>query len=35
VTRTVDLEEGVGVLTGMDGYNVLGVVVIDRFGETG
>ena len=22
-----------GILTGMDDYNVLGVVVIDRFGE--
>ncbi len=32
VTRTVSLEEGVDVLTGMDDYNVLGVVVIDRFG---
>jgi len=31
VTRTVSLEEGVDVLTGMDDYNVLGVVVIDRF----
>ena len=35
VTRTVDLEEGIEVLTGMDGYEVLGVVVVDRFGETG
>jgi hypothetical protein len=31
VTRTVSLEEGVDVLTGMDDYSVLGVVVIDRF----
>ena len=31
VTRSVSLEEGVDVLTGMDDYNVLGVVVIDRF----
>jgi len=31
VTRTVSLEEGVDVLTGMDDYDVLGVVVIDRF----
>ncbi len=31
VTRTVSLEEGVDVLTGMDDYNVVGVVVIDRF----
>ena len=31
VTRTVTLREGVDVLTGMDDYNVLGVVVIDRF----
>ena len=31
VTRTVSLEDGVDVLTGMDDYNVLGVVVIDRF----
>lgn len=31
VTRTVSLEEGVDVLTGMDDYGVLGVVVIDRF----
>lgn len=35
VTRTVTLDEGVEVLTGMDDYDVLGVVVIDRFGETG
>ncbi len=35
VTRTVTLDEGIEVLTGMDGYEVLGVVVIDRFGETG
>ena len=28
------LAEGIEVLTGMDDYNVLGVVVIDRFGET-
>ncbi len=26
------LAEGIEVLTGMDDYNVLGVVVIDRFG---
>ncbi|MDE2804440.1 MAG: zinc-dependent alcohol dehydrogenase family protein [Gemmatimonadota bacterium] len=31
VTRSVSLEEGVDLLTGMDDYNVLGVVVIDRF----
>ena len=32
VTRTVTLEEGIDVLTGMDDYTVEGVVVIDRFG---
>lgn len=32
VTRTVTLEEGVEILTGMDGYELLGVAVIDRFG---
>lgn len=32
VTRTVTLEEGIDVLTGMDDYTVDGVVVIDRFG---
>ncbi len=31
VTRTVTLEEGVDILTGMDDYSVLGVNVIDRF----
>ena len=34
VTRTVTLEDGVDVLTGMDDYTVLGVVVIDRFGRS-
>ncbi len=32
VTGTVSLREGIDVLTGMDDYNMLGVVVIDRFG---
>lgn len=32
VTRTVTLEEGIDVLTGMDDYTVEGIVVIDRFG---
>ncbi len=32
VTRTVTIEEGIDVLTGMDDYTVEGVVVIDRFG---
>lgn len=31
VTRTVSLEEGVGILTEMGSYDLLGVAVIDRF----
>ena len=31
VTRTVSLAEGVEVLKGMDGYDLLGIAVIDSF----
>ena len=31
VSRTVDLEEGVNLLMGMDRYDLVGVAVIDRF----
>lgn len=35
VTRTVSLAEGVEVLKGMDGYDLVGVAVIDRFQQDG
>lgn len=34
VTGTVTLDEGVEILVGMDAFDMLGVVVIDRFGAT-